>query len=586
MKRIANRTAVRVSVATVAAGVLAAGAFTLVSSAGASPAKTASSTTGGSMSTTMGMHAAAGHVGYGFRTLDDTADPTFNQLLGINDNGLIAGYFGSGAQGHPNMGYLLNGASYQNQNFPGSVQTQVTGLNNDGVTVGFYSGMNTANMMNDNSSFYAVDGQNFRTADFPVSDPASPPVDQLLGVNDSNVAVGFYVDKGGNNHGYEYNIGSHGYSRVLDPADPGASLTAAAINDHGDVAGFYTNAKGATDAFLKTAAGQFTSLAYPGASATNAFGVNGSDEVVGTYTDGKGNSATTHGFTWTAGSGFTSVDDPQGPGATTINGVNDHGDLVGFYVDKGGNTDGFVATPATASVEHLPLQAMPQGTATFVWNAEGQLTVQVNASGLTPGSSHAVELQAPDGTVIAGFGTLTATGTGQVQATLTSTDTTPVPVGSHLEILLDDQMGAIASVPIAQTPAIATGQLSYQLQSIEIGPTGTSYGTPQGSATVAYDPQAKTITVTLTASGLTPGAHAAHIHVGSCASQGPVQYMLMDFVANAQGRIVSQVRTVTGVTMPVPATGWYLNLHQGNSNNILANGQPTANFRPLLCANI
>ena len=88
--RIANRTAARVGVATVAAGVLAAGAFTLVSSAGASP----SSTTSG----TAGMHAAAGHVGYGFRTLDDSADPTFNQLLGIDDNGLIAGYFG-GVQG-------------------------------------------------------------------------------------------------------------------------------------------------------------------------------------------------------------------------------------------------------------------------------------------------------------------------------------------------------------------------------------------------------------------------------------------------------------------------------------------------------
>ena len=97
---------------------------------------------------------------------------------------------------------------------------------------------------------------------------------------------------------------------------------------------------------------------------------------------------------------------------------------------------------------------------------------------------------------------------------------------------------------------------------------------------------ARTITVTLTASGLTPGAHAAHIHVGSCASQGPVQYMLMDFTVDNAGRIVNQVRTVTGVTMPVPATGWYLNVHQGNSNTILANGQPTANFRPLLCTNI
>jgi hypothetical protein len=207
-------------------------------------------------------------------------------------------------------------------------------------------------------------------------------------------------------------------------------------------------------------------------------------------------------------------------------------------------------------------------------------------SGLTPGSSHGVELTAPDGAVITEFGTLTANGIGQAQSTLTSTDTTPIAPGSHLVILLDDQMGAIASQPIAQTPAIASGQMSYQLEGVEVGPTGISYGTPQGSATVAYNAQAKTITVTLTASGLTPGAHAAHIHIGSCQSQGPVQYMLMDFTANSKGQILNEVRTVTGVTSPIPATGWYLNLHQGNSNNILANGQPTVNFRPLLCANI
>jgi hypothetical protein len=66
---------------------------------------------------------------------------------------------------------------------------------------------------------------------------------------------------------------------------------------------------------------------------------------VGAYTDGSGNLATTHGFTWTPQAGFAKVDDPQGPGATTINGVNDHGDLVGFYTDSAGNTDGMLARP-------------------------------------------------------------------------------------------------------------------------------------------------------------------------------------------------------------------------------------------------
>ena len=40
-----------------------------------------------------------------FTTLNNQADPTFNQLLGINDQGVIAGYFGSGDTGHPNQGY-------------------------------------------------------------------------------------------------------------------------------------------------------------------------------------------------------------------------------------------------------------------------------------------------------------------------------------------------------------------------------------------------------------------------------------------------------------------------------------------------
>src|SRR5579863_10500425 len=103
--------------------------------------------------------------GYHFRTLNDQRDVTFNQLLGVNNEGVIAGYFGSGAQNHPNKGYLLHNGYFQNENFPGSVQTQVTGLNDRGVTVGFWSTMNNANMTNDNFGFYAAGGR-FHTVNF------------------------------------------------------------------------------------------------------------------------------------------------------------------------------------------------------------------------------------------------------------------------------------------------------------------------------------------------------------------------------------------------------------------------------------
>jgi hypothetical protein len=108
-----------------------------------------------------------------------------------------------------------------------------------------------------------------------------------------------------------------------------------------------------------------------------------------------------------------------------------------------------------------------------------------------------------------------------------------------------------------------------------------------GWATLSYDPNAQTLSVTVNATGLTPGAHAAHIHVGSCQQQGGVAYMLMDFTATSGGVIDNQTRTVSGISGVELSGGWYLNLHQGNSSNILdANGQPTINFRPLLCANI
>ncbi|MGD0063101.1 MAG: hypothetical protein ABSB76_06650 [Streptosporangiaceae bacterium] len=109
--------------------------------------------------------------------------------------------------------------------------------------------------------------------------------------------------------------------------------------------GFYAKSSTLTDAFLRLHSGRFITLAVPGASMTQAFGVNDRDEVVGAYTVGTGSSAVMHGFTWRPGHGFSTVDDPHGVGTTTINGVNDRGVLVGFYTDSAGNTDGMIATP-------------------------------------------------------------------------------------------------------------------------------------------------------------------------------------------------------------------------------------------------
>jgi hypothetical protein len=290
---------------------------------------------------------------YSFRTLNNHHDLTFNQLLGINNEGLIAGYFGSGAKGHPNKGYRLSKpygqGNYTNENYPGSKQTQVTGLNDIGTTVGFWSTTNKASLANSNFGFYLRAGH-FHEVNFPAQGTSNPPVDQLLGVNDSDVAVGFYVNGQADSRGYTFNIKTGRYARVdlpgINNLGKGTSLTATAINNSGDVAGFYSLNGGTPVGFYK-ASGHVYKLAVKvsGISGTFPSGVNDSGEVVGFYTTGSGSSLQSFGFTWTHAHGFTTINDPHGVGQTVVNGVNDRGDLVGFYTDSTGNTDGMLATP-------------------------------------------------------------------------------------------------------------------------------------------------------------------------------------------------------------------------------------------------
>jgi hypothetical protein len=303
--------------------------------------------------------------GWSFSKLNNSNDPTFNQLLGINNRGQIAGYFGSGAKGHPNKGYVLNlsqPSSFVNENFPGGKQTQVIGINNTGVTVGFWSAQNKKSESNNNFGFYTLHGQ-FHSVQFPTGNNSKPPVNQLLGVNDSDIAVGFYTGAKGQAHAYAYSIPGGWFHRIRIPG--AMSSTASGINNRGDIAGFYTGRGGVTHGFLLGAHGHLYRLSVPGASSTMAFGVNDNREVVGTYMVGSGNNAKSFGFIWARDFGFRTVNDPHGSGATTLNGINNKGDLVGFFTDRKGNTDGLlVAHGHFRAPLAPPLTATPMPTAT------------------------------------------------------------------------------------------------------------------------------------------------------------------------------------------------------------------------------
>jgi hypothetical protein len=240
-----------------------------------------------------------------------------------------------------------------------------------------------------------------------------------------------------------------------------------------------------------------------------------------------------------------------------------------------------------ANIALLSLRPMPAGTVAFHRGSHGQLTVHADMFGLTPGSSHQVILVMPGSLRAVRFSTLKANSVGQADSTLHSGFTGRLLRGSRLVIRMGTSGGPVASEPIALTRRLRhPWAWPHRLIAVDVSPHGVSYGTPRGRAAIAYNAQHHTLTVVVTASGVTPGFHAAHIHMGSCQSQGPVIYMLKDLFANRHGQIVRTIRVFRNVAAPIPAHGWYLNIHQGNSKEILRNGQPTIFFRPLICANV
>jgi hypothetical protein len=279
-----------------------------------------------------------------FKTLNNNNDLTFNQLLGINNEDKIAGYFGSGAQGAPNKGYTLSGDydqdDYKNENFPGSVQTQVTGINDHNVTVGFWADSNNANLVNNNFGFVDQNGVFTNVVD-PLGKNAAAgnmTVEQLLGVNDHNEAAGFWTDSAGNDHGFTYNINSKTFSEV--DIRGFASTTVSAVNNEGVIAGFVSNDGNQTfDGFIRQG-NNIELLTRPkGATSLQVLGINDEDQVVGSFTDASG----THGFLFDEKSQkYTTINDPHGVNNTVLNGINDKGQAVGFYVDSVGNTDGLL----------------------------------------------------------------------------------------------------------------------------------------------------------------------------------------------------------------------------------------------------
>lgn len=264
--------------------------------------------------------------------------------------------------------------------------------------------------------------------------------------------------------------------------------------------------------------------------------------------------------------------------------------------------------PFTDNLIHL--QAMPRASAQFIRGFGGSVSVKLSVTGVTPGSAHSVDVErgtctAPfrPGADLAKPATVQADATGQIHQ--------EISLGrlahAYGPLALTLRQGLTGSTPNGVNPLATQALACTQVPHVagfggawshvisrartRLLPVSESGAPLSGTATYTYnadDPKSQTgqsVTVKINAFGFVPGTvHAAHIHSGTCTSQGAVVVMLPDLTADRQGHIF--VNDTVPVTQQ-PEGPLYINIHEGNSNQILdANGNPTLAFRPLLCGDV
>ena len=125
-------------------------------------------------------------------------------------------------------------------------------------------------------------------------------------------------------------------------------------NNQGDIVGFYFSEDGVVHGFLFSK-GDFTSIDFPGAAGTNAWGINDNREITGGYTD-DGADGKTHGYVRSKEGDFSSFDPPVENRYNYGRGINNAGDIAGIYRIAGQTdvTHGYVRIAGSFSLIDFP----------------------------------------------------------------------------------------------------------------------------------------------------------------------------------------------------------------------------------------
>lgn len=132
-----------------------------------------------------------------------------------------------------------------------------------------------------------------------------------------------------------------------------------AINAEGTIIGIYLKSNGVETAFIRTAAGNYTSFQAPNGQGTSPFQITNDGAIVGQYADANNVS---HAFVRRKGGSFLTYDAPWAsqipddtvPQGTGAGAINAGGDTAGLYWDAQGLSHGFIRYNNGSFVQVIP----------------------------------------------------------------------------------------------------------------------------------------------------------------------------------------------------------------------------------------
>src|SRR6266478_3816186 len=206
----------------------------------------------------------------------------FTEGRGINNPGTVDGdYVGSDGFVHS---FLVSGGTFTEYDVPGTVQTNLLSINNNGTLTGAFD-------PDGSGIFQAFIDRNGTITSYTVPGAAGTLAYEMN--NNKKLTVGYYIDASGILHG-QYRDANGALNFPIDPT---------------------------------------------GSVGTVLFGVNNKNLVVGRYADSAG---ATHGLVFVPPSTFITFDYP-GSAFTSLNGISSQGNICGRYVDASGIAHGFIA---------------------------------------------------------------------------------------------------------------------------------------------------------------------------------------------------------------------------------------------------